>query len=164
MDENQQSNEGKFLPLLGKLVLTVADVEGAAGELVVLRSDRTVLSRAWAQSGQQLIRELRKCFDAANFQVMCDDMDKLLPQRNLLMHGEWLFSHADTDTALVLKRKHLKGDLPTPQFDQAYVSVGHMERLVAAYENVFKGLSGYIGDAMGLTPTRSAIRRSHGDG
>lgn len=164
MIENGQSNEERFLPVLGKLVLAVADVEGAAGELIVLKSAKEELSSTWAQSGQQLIRTLKKVYDYENFQNMCDDMLKLLPQRNLVMHGEWMFLAPTSDVAWVMNRKHIKGVEPTPNYDWASVSVRDIERLVEAYQRVMEGLNGYIGEAMGLVDGKPEAWRTNGVG
>lgn len=150
MNGTRQTNEDSFLPIIGKLVLTVADVEGAAGELIVLKTSRDALPPAWAQSGQQLIRTLMTCYDHDNFQAMCADMLTLLPQRNLVMHGEWMFLDPVSDVAWVMNRKHKKGTDPAPSYDWASITVSDLQRLVAAYQRVLEGLSGYIGDVMGL--------------
>ena len=160
----RESNEGNFLPLLGKLVLTVADVEGAAGELIVLNSGPSAIPSAWAQSGKQLNQSLQKCFEREDFQRMCDDLLKLLPQRNLLMHGEWMFLDPQSDVAWVMNRKHIKGVDPIPNYDWASVSVRDVERLIEAYKRVLDGLSGYIGEAMGLVDGKPEAWSANGNG
>jgi hypothetical protein len=108
MTTNDTSNRDDFLAPLGRLTLAVADAEGAAGELIVLHHPNLAPSGEWSRSGVQLLKDLRKCSSAANFQTMCDHFEKLTRRRNLLFHGEWLFNATGSPTAGVMKRNHDK--------------------------------------------------------
>jgi hypothetical protein len=149
MTNNGSSNRDDFLAPLGRLSLAVADAEGAAGELIVLQHpDLRPAGGEWSRSGAQLLKELRKCSTAPNFQVMCDHFEKLTPQRNLVFHGEWLFNSAGSPNAAVMKRNHDKATGNSGYVGSFTVTPGQINELVVNYERIFEGLSGYITDAM----------------
>jgi len=90
---------------LGRFAFVFADVEGVAGELILVHRGLPDEDKGeWSRSGEQLINALRDCSGAVDFQELCADLETLTKDRNLFMHGEWSFV-SDTD-AIVLKRKH----------------------------------------------------------
>jgi hypothetical protein len=149
MTTSDTSNRDDFLAPLGRLALAVADAEGAAGELIVLQHpDLRPTGGEWSRSGAQLLKELRKCSPAANFQTLCDHFAQLTPQRNLVFHGEWLFSAARSPTAAVMKRNHDKTGGDPGYVGSFSVTPDQINQLAANFEHIFEGLGGYIADAM----------------
>lgn len=148
MTTSELSNRSEYLNPLGRLVLAVADAEGAAGELIVLQHPDSIPPNGdRSRSGMQLSKALRTCSSAPNFQMMCDHFEEITPQRNLMIHGEWLFGAPESETALVLNRTHAKAT-STPGYTAAHVTPEQVNRLAELFEAIFAGLGGYISDAM----------------
>lgn len=114
-DDKWGAYPDRFCRELGRFAFVFADLEGVAGELIVVHARHPVELRGdWSRSGAQLLKALRECFTRDDFQKLCDDLEKLSKTRNLFMHGEWIF-HSET-SAMVLKRHHDKlNNSPTYQ-------------------------------------------------
>lgn len=148
MDEPEFGDDAFAAPL-GRLLLAVSDAEGAAGELVVIKTHgRGPASGAWSRSGDQLFKELRKCFDSPEFVQLCDDFEALNKQRNQLFHGEWRF--LEREKAFVLKRSHLR-EAKRAAYEGSWVTPQQVVTLERLYRDIQKGLDGYIGESMALT-------------
>jgi hypothetical protein len=139
-----------FCMELGRFAFVFADVEGVAGELIVAHHDDAGLMKGdWSRSGSQLISALRECFDAPNFQDMCDALDELTKTRNLFMHGEWSFL-SDT-VATVMKRHHDKAS-QSPRYEIANNLTP--EIIASQTQNLMTievALGNYLGDKMGIS-------------
>ena len=62
-------SDDEYAAPLGRLLLAVADAEGAAGELVVLRTHSWgPASHAWSRSGEQLFNV---CANAMTARTLC---------------------------------------------------------------------------------------------
>jgi hypothetical protein len=145
MSEAEAGDE-EFAAPLGRLLLAVADAEGVAGELVVLKIRSSgPASSAWSRSGEQLFKELRRCYDREDFVRLCDDFEALNAQRNQLFHGEWRF--IEPNKAFVLKRSHMK-EAKRASYQGAWVTPQQVTRMTELYRKVQKGLDGYISEAM----------------
>lgn len=139
-----------FCAELGRFAFVFADVEGVAGELIIVHHDYAeVMKGDWSRSGKQLITALRDCFDSSNFQEMCDVLEELTKTRNLFMHGEWSFL-SDT-AAMVMKRHHDKAS-QTPTYEMAHNVTPEMiasqtQHLLA----IEVALGNYLADKMGIS-------------
>lgn len=106
-----------FCAELGRFAFVFADVEGVAGELILVHHDRVeVMKSDWSRSGKQLILALRGCFESPNFQEMCDALEELTKTRNLFMHGEWSFL---SETAARVVKRHQDRASRTPTYEMA---------------------------------------------
>ncbi len=144
-------SDDEYAAPLGRLLLAVADAEGAAGELVVLRTHSSgPASSAWSRSGEQLFKELRKCYDREDFVRLCDDFEALNAQRNQLFHGEWRF--IEPNKAFVLKRSHTK-EAKRASYQGAWVTPQQVVEMTELYRKLQNGLDGYISEAMAQPAT-----------
>ena len=64
-----------------------------------------------------------------------------------MLHGEWLFQDAGSETAVVMERTHNKSTGAGYTGSMA-VTPAQVIHLAECFEAVFDGLGGYIGDAM----------------
>lgn len=64
-----------------------------------------------------------------------------------MLHGEWLFQDAGSETAVVMKRTHNRSTGAGYTGSMA-VTPAQAIHLAECFEAVFDGLGGYIGDAM----------------
>ncbi|MBT2550993.1 hypothetical protein J7I85_22315 [Arthrobacter sp. ISL-65] len=140
----------RFCAELGRFAFVFADVEGVAGELIVVHHGYAEMMKGdWSRSGKQWIAALRECFDSPNFQEMCDALDELTKTRNLFMHGEWSFL-SDT-VAMVMKRHHDKSS-QSPGYEMAdnitpEMIASQTQHLIA----IEVALGNYLGDKMGIS-------------
>lgn len=152
MEEREviQNAPQEFLLAMGQLIFDFSSLELLASEIITAKYRNAVGNRsAWAQSGEQFISDLRKCFPAkAEFVAICDRLEDLYRTRNFYVHSDWMFYN--DGSAALMNRRHRKNTSHPVAFDvNPRVTVEDLQALIQEINPLKIALEPYVHLAMG---------------
>lgn len=137
-----------FRQSMGDIVFAFAELELTASEVITGKARNYVMNSAWAQSGAQFIKELRRCFpDDQEFNALCNQLSYLGKQRNTYIHSSWLFY--DDGSAFLMNRLHRKNANHPIDFEiETSVALADLTEFVARIKKLDEDFLPFVLKAM----------------
>ncbi|MGB3605339.1 MAG: hypothetical protein WBA38_17510 [Gordonia sp. (in: high G+C Gram-positive bacteria)] len=133
---------------IGYVVLEAAEVEAQIGELIVLHTGRDSPDPSWWASGETLAKAIEKIGDP-ELQPIADEMRKLLPHRNAIVHG--LFPGYGRSRMTLKRAKGKKGSTPSFELAGEWTDEA-LEDLARRFRAMLPVIDHAIREAIGLPP------------
>lgn len=133
-----------FRKAVGTIVFEFALLESLASEVITNKARNAVNNGAWSRSGEQFVKELRKCFPQDNaFGDLCDRLKELGVWRNMFIHSEWMF-FSDGHASLMNRKHHPNSSHPVTFEMNNSVTVDDLDEFIAKVTSLAQDLNPYI--------------------
>ncbi|MFJ5106659.1 MULTISPECIES: hypothetical protein [unclassified Glutamicibacter] len=133
-----------FRKAVGTIVFEFALLESLASEVITNKARNAVSNGGWSRSGEQFVKELRKCFPQDDeFGVLCDRLQELGGWRNMFIHSEWMF-FSDGRASLMKRKHHANSSHPVTFEMNDSIRIGDLDEFIAKVIGLAKDLNPYI--------------------